>query len=411
MAALIKHIVSLITVRSKALTLIIAAGALLAGIFYSYLLKNQIRFIPDESDYVALTQNFSTHLQYSLDGKDPTAYRPPGYVFLLSLAQLSGLGIVGYRIINFILYATGLVLLSAILRAEVSPLAASSGVLAVVAYPVLFYTAGTLYPQTLAGFLLLAILYVIRFPKLRLAHFVLLGALSAWLVLSVPTFFVIIMVCLVWFYIKRKSFRELGVVLGVFILLIGAWTLRNALVFHTLVPVSTNTGDNLIRGNSEFTTPNSGPSTDVSRYMQAVASMDEITRDRYLQKQVIELWKANPGWAVKLYAGKVLNYFNYHNELVTKSESSSSRDIVMLVTYGALLILGIGRLLMRKLPLSPFEWLLVIMYVVNAFYSAIVFTRIRYRLPFDYLLILLAASFAARWLHAHLPLAVKETAQ
>ena len=397
-----------LTERSNALSRLLAVGAMLAGIFYSFILGDQIRFVPDESDYVTLSQNLVTHLQYSLDGQTPTATRSPGYVFLLAVVRLSGLGIVGYRLANFALFALGLLLVSAILRAEVSPLAASLGVLAVLAYPVLFYTAGTLYPQTLAGFLLLAILYLIRLPILRTAHFALLGALSAWLVLSVPTSLVVVAVCLAWLALKRRSFRGLVVVMGVFILLMGAWTLRNALVFHALVPVSTKAGEVLIMGNSEFTTANSGPTTDVSRYMQAVEGMDEITRDRYLQNQVFELWKAKPAWAIRLYALKVLNYFNFRNNLVTKAESSPTRDLVMLVTYGTLLVLGAGRLLMHKSPLNSFEWLLVFLYFGNAFYSAIFFTRIRFRLPFDYLLILLAASFAARWLQEHIPLQVKE---
>lgn len=408
MAALIIRLRIFLTERSNALSRLLAVGAMLAGIFYSFILGDQIRFVPDESDYVTLSQNFVTHLQYSLDGQTPTAYRPPGYVFLLAVAHLSGLGIVGYRLTNFALFALGLLLVSAILRSEVSPLAASLGVLAVLAYPVLFYTAGTLYPQTLAGFLLLAILYLIRLPILRTVHLALLGALSAWLGLSVPTFLAVVVVCLAWLALKRRLFRGLMVVMGVFIMLMGAWTLRNALVFHALVPVATNAGDNLIRGNSDFTTANSGPTTDVSRYMQAVAEMDEITRDRYLQNQVFELWKAKPTWAIRLYALKVLNYFNFRNDLATKAESSSTRNLLMLVTYGTLLVLGAGRLLMHKSPLSSFEWLLVFLYLGNAFYSAIVFTRIRYRLPFDYLLILLAASFAARWLQEHIPLREKE---
>jgi hypothetical protein len=46
--------------------------------------------------------------------------------------------------------------------------------------------------------------------------------------------------------------------------------------------------------------------------------------------------------------------------------------------------------------LDPFERLLTFIYVSNAFYQAIFFTRIRFRLPFEYLLIAMAAIFIAK---------------
>jgi hypothetical protein len=62
-------------------------------------------------------------------------------------------------------------------------------------------------------------------------------------------------------------------------------------------------------------------------------------------------------------------------------------------SYLLLLVLLAWRLIdFRRFPLTPREKLLLIVYVLSAFTSAIFFTRIRHRLPYDYLIIAVIAS-------------------
>ncbi len=49
-----------------------------------------------------------------------------------------------------------------------------------------------------------------------------------------------------------------------------------------------------------------------------------------------------------------------------------------------------------KLKVGRFEGLLIMLYFAGAFIHAIFYTRIRYRLPFDFLLIMVAAMFLGR---------------
>jgi hypothetical protein len=71
----------------------------------------------------------------------------------------------------------------------------------------------------------------------------------------------------------------------------------------------------------------------------------------------------------------------------------------MLVSYGLLLGLAILRLLgARSIPLTSFERLLLSLYLLSALVHALFFTRIRFRLPFDYALILLAGLFLGKLL-------------
>ena len=81
------------------------------------------------------------------------------------------------------------------------------------------------------------------------------------------------------------------------------------------------------------------------------------------------------------------------------AESPLWRDLVMLVTYGFLLLLTAARLaLCRRFPLDEYERLALLLYVLNGAFAAVFFTRVRFRLPFDFLLISLCALFLAQLL-------------
>jgi hypothetical protein len=59
-----------------------------------------------------------------------------------------------------------------------------------------------------------------------------------------------------------------------------------------------------------------------------------------------------------------------------------------------LLALTLIRLALSKLmPLTPFEILLASIYLASALVEAVFFTRIRFRVPSDFMLILLGAVF------------------
>jgi hypothetical protein len=175
---------------------------------------------------------------------------------------------------------------------------------------------------------------------------------------------------------------------------VAPWTVRNYVRFETFIPVSTNSGYNLLLGNSENARPNSGVNVDLTRYTLPAERMNEVERDDYFKRNAVRWVVEQPLSALRLYARKVLNYFNFRNQLATSSESSSSRDLVMFITYYPLLALSIVRLFFRKrYTLSKREVLLYIFYFGNAFLSAVFFTRLRFRIPFDFVLIAIASIF------------------
>jgi len=379
------------------MTCLIAALLVAAGSLYSLRLGNTLRF-SDERDYWAIATNITEKGMYSLDGSQPTAYRPPGYPLWLAMIRWLGGGISAARIANFALLAATVLLLFVLLHRVHSSRAGAVASLLVCLYPVLFYTAGTLYPQTLTGFLLVAFLYLILLNS-NISRAVLAGLVMGWLTLTTPvTLFVLLTVSpLLW---KRKGGWQIFavVVLGTGVC-IGAWTLRNYLTLRALIPLSTNSGINLLLGNSPRATAESGVNTDISQYAERTRGLSEVQRDAFYRKEAFRFIMENKGKAFTLYVQKVLHHFHYRNRLATRVESSSLRDALMLVTYYPLLALALLRLTLRKrYPLSPFERYLLALYLLDALVQAVFFTRIRFRLPFDLLLIALDALFLSRFL-------------
>jgi hypothetical protein len=109
------------------------------------------------------------------------------------------------------------------------------------------------------------------------------------------------------------------------------------------------------------------------------------------------------GQALKLYVLKVLNHFNYRNNVYTRTETSAARDLVMLLTYGPLLLLFIIRLLiMKQVRPTSTETLLIVLYIAAAFFYAVFYPRIRYRLSFDFLMIIVVARFLGHLLQSYI---------
>ncbi len=292
-SSFLNHSISFLERKNRPVIVLLIALYILAGVIYSFYLGNSLRFLPDEADYYNLATNLVSKGEYSMDGVHVTAYRPPGYPFFLAPFRFLGFDVVGLRILNFFTLGLCIFVLFKMLRDRFAPLAGLLGALLIIAYPLIFYTAGTLYPQTLASLLLVLTIYFYTHETGRTREIILAGLLAGllagWLILTVPTFIFILVVLAVWSWIYQRhpvSFRVLPM-LVIAILVVGAWTLRNYAAFNTFVFVTSNSGENLLIGNSENTTPNGGRTIDISNYENQAAGLDEIHRDQYYRNQAI----------------------------------------------------------------------------------------------------------------------------
>lgn len=355
-----------------------AAGLfVLGGVIYSLVFLGEQHRYPDEAHYQTLAAHLAAGNGYTFDGTTPTAYRPPGYAFALALPGAFSDSIHLARTLHYCLLAIACALLGRLVPSSLtrSPWSAASMLLAmVVAYPVLIYTAGTVYPQTLLAALLSAIIVLLNAHDNSLVKAAAIGLLAAFAVEVSPTVLVILPVAVLSALASSHwSHSRVIVIVACMSVVIGGWFLRNLIVLDAPIVFSTNLAESIDavrKVESDFAEPEAGGD---------LAGV----RERLLEVVVSPIG----------YLERVLDFFAWRNELKTASESSSIRDLVMLATYSLLIGLVLIRLLlMLYAPLSGAEWMILVLYLGTALFHAFVFTRIRYRLPFDFLLLLPALS-------------------
>jgi hypothetical protein len=221
------------------------------------------------------------------------------------------------------------------------------------------------------------------------------GVLLACLLLTVPTFAAACVVLVLWMLWRFGRRAALAVALVVLTtgLGLGAWTGRNQAVFGSFVFVATNSGLNLYLGNNASASPTSGVEVALPEPLQGEAEHDEARVDARYRRLAWEWISDHPTAALRLYLGKLAHYFAIDDDLATATEESSLHTLVMACTYLPLLLLALLRIAyLRDQPLSSMEKLFLALYLVNALTASVFFCRIRFRVPYDFLLIGLAAS-------------------
>lgn len=366
----------------------------------------------DESDYEQVARSILHRHEFSDADGNLTMDRPPGYPAAIALAYAVAERPFAVKIENafvLVLAVCALGLLARRLTARTVPLVPYL----VLAYPLVMYAATLLYPQVL-GCLLLSIVILLLTPdRLKVSDVVLAALCYGILILAIPYFTLLLPVFSLYLLLRNGSIKRLSwqpaiLMFVASLLVVAPWTARNYRNFHVLVPVSANNGKNLFIGNSPITTPTSGRTADVMPLCKGVhPGMTEYAFDSTMRACAVDWIRHNPREAAQLYAGKVMNYFNYRNDIATPGESAAWRDWLVFATYYPLLLLALARaVLVRRYPLHRAEILIYVLYFANAFGSAIFFPRLRFRIPFDFLLIAVNAAFLMRWWASRHPASV-----
>jgi hypothetical protein len=362
---------------------------------------DELRYV-DESDYEQVARSIlHRHAFADADGH-LTMARPPGYPAVIALAYTAAERPLAAKIANALFLALATLALGVLAR-RIEPRASILVPYLVIAYPLLLYASSLLYPQTLGCLLLTVTVLLVTGEHFKAREAVVAGIIYGVLILAIPYFLVLVPLFAAFIVFgrvgpKRPALLLAILMVGVSALMVVPWTVRNYVEFHAVVPVSANNGNNLFIGNSPATTPNSGRTADVLPLCKPLRpGLSEYEFDVIMRRCAVDWITQNPGAAARLYVGKVINYFNYRNEIATPGESARWRDWVSFFTYYPLLLLALARLvLMRRFPMSRTEIFVYALYFLNAFASAIFFTRMRFRIPFDFVLIGINAAFLVR---------------
>ena len=231
----------------------------------------------------------------------------------------------------------------------------------------------------------------------------LIGLPFGGLILLAPAMCFVFGFYLIWALLSWKSEHIKRSLLLFFVssLVLIPWTVRNAVRFERFVFISSNGGFNLLMGNNPQATPASGV-IDLPGLKEETKDLNEFERDAYYRKRAITYIRSHPRESIKRYALKFLHYFDFRTDADSGEGKVLSRwkTVLSLIATGPLLLFGIvfRILFMRRIPLLRMDRFILLLYILNGAFTAVFFTRIRFRVPFDALLTLVAVLFAFRWL-------------
>ena len=366
--------------RARVVFVLFAALFCATGLLYSYLGAGETLRYPDERDYLDLAAHLAALDGYTFDGETPSAHRPPGYPLVLApLAALTS-SVHAVRLVQFALLVLAAHLLASLLvRTDALSRWGGSALLllGVVAYPVLVYTAALVFPQTVILAALTITVVLLQREGNSTALAALIGALCAFTALISPTALTLVPVALAFaLWSPAWSLSRVALMALVAALVFGGWLARNVVVLDEPILFSKNLAENL--DNAVLTLEPLEPGEE-----RAPAGVVDYGLERLAQ------YASEP----LVYLERIGDFFAHRNVLAVSEEASGTRELIMFVTYNALLLLVLGRLLLAvRTPLSRAEWLVLALYVATALFHALVIPRIRYRLPFDFLLLLPAAN-------------------
>ena len=362
----------------------------------SFFFGSEVRF-PDEQDYINIAKNVYLGNGFSGTEGNPTASRPPALPFLIAFGYHLDLGVYFVKALNALSIAlSGLFL--AVILSRYFPKAVWLPLSLMLGNPLIMFSSSLVVPQSIGTFLLLLLVFIFIQDEKRFLHWLVAGVVCGLLLSIIPAFLLTLPALFFAGLLKSKlslanQFQRLIWIVVTCSICLSPWTIRNYEELGKLTPFSTQGGYNLILAYSENSTATSGVEIDLSEYINdEFYSMGEVERDSYLFSEATSWMKDNPGRVIKLYFGRVLNYFASSNRLGKNSESSDIRSWILFLSYYSLLILALLRIpLLYIFALRREEIFLWVIYFGNAFTSAIFLTRIRYRSPFDALLILMVS--------------------
>jgi 4-amino-4-deoxy-L-arabinose transferase-like glycosyltransferase len=309
----------------------------------------------DGIEYDILAKSLSRGDGYELQPGVPYGFRPPGFPAYMSLLYaIFGPSTAVVRLFNVLLSALTCVPIYLLAKALWGKLAALIAAVGIGFHPLLIYFNGLIYPESLMLFLISVALlfgyYAMTSGSLKWVFLV--GLVSAALVYLRPNLIIFSIGHLVWIWLGFKNIKRRvlagSILIGVQILLILPWGLRNNSVFDKFVWMSTNGGTTLWAGNnpladggwiepSPSTWLDPGPPADLRGW----PGLTETESEARFQDKAMAWIRAHPGTFLTLIPRKLYRAWglNFGNE---------SRDIAMPkvvgLAYGVFVLISLAGL-------------------------------------------------------------------
>ena len=383
-------------------------GELLAGVALALLLRlgftvhayyKELQPTPAGYAYEPIARGLLASGVYSdPPGGVPTARREPGYILFIALIyKLFAAHRMYVYLIQVVLSTITVALLYDLTKRLFSPVAARFAFWACVFYPYFIYYAGYFFREDLLAFLLvLLLLILVRWKGAAAAAAA--GVFAGWLCLANGAWALGCFRSVLALYVTErpamKLKRSAAFALPI-VLLIGAWAGRNWVVFHEVIPFSSDVGGEIyigmtipyeILGSAEQTRLLGADET-----FQAISKLEEIPRHKAYMAAAKDYLLAHP---MKFLATQLEHAVKLWRVLPHNRAYTHSYWVVVLAALGSdgwLFPLALFGLWIKRRDQNV-RWFFVPMLVLVTWAFSISQAPIRYRVPLMILVLMLAGA-------------------
>lgn len=373
--------------------------ALAIRIGYVLSLENKVFWV-DEVEYLQLSEKITSGAGYVDEAGNPTAFRPVGYPMFLAALRLVGIQSLGaLRIVQCLIGAATvyLIYLLAMLIYNKRTALVAGAIYAV--YPYFVFLPGTILASTWFGFLLVAAtLIFVKGLMLENKWLILSGGLvMGYATLVRPSALLLILPVILWLIVniidRKKALSYSAAVLILFTAVVVPWMARNYQQLGTF-GLSTNGGRNLWLGNNERTTPHTGsnlpPSKEIE--MKLKTAKTEREKDEIYSQAAIAYIKNHPLRTAELFLKKAFYFWRWDPSPTTEGYVHQNRLHwwVSVLSFGPIFVMALIGFFYS--PKNTKKILLLFVFYAAAFtlLHAVYFPKVRFRLPIDQFLIVMA---------------------
>jgi len=382
----------------KNIKLVIILTAILARIT-AVLISGDKLVYGDEFQYIKIAKNLIHNGFYGLDA--PDAYRPPLYSFFIAaLFFISHDSIVFAKIIQAIVGGIALIFLfgigEIIFDKRISLLAGALYAF----YPLLIYLTTALFPQTILCFLLFGSVYILL--KIRNDNNILLflsgGIFIGLIFLLVPPY-AFLFLFFIYYAIIGKTINFKKIILNIIMLFFSTsifvlpWLIRNNKLTGQIGYIADTGILNLWLGNNPTAKAQHFTISPEAYYGKEYKLMLKIKQINFLKNESFYWIKTNPIKFFKISIHKFLKFYSpYGMSTNPKGAKMGMHGIIIAISYIPILFLGIISVVLSTTKhMKNSCFLMLFIFFITGFIYSLFITSIRFRIPLDGLMIVLAS--------------------
>lgn len=365
--------------------------------------------VDDGTDYYQIAYNLLYHQEFSgIFGI--TSVRAPGYPFFLAFLYFLSFGNVALiRFLQILLSLLMFPLICAYMNKIKTPKRIKILTLIIFTfYPVFIYLPFRLLTENL--FIILLMLFSFFFVRYKKSKdLILCGIIAGLLSLTRPMFILYPFFSILYLYFYQEKcikavIRDFFILMLFTCLTISPWVIRNYALWGDFCLITTNSGHTILINNNDLLFDIKGPAPQNRVFKMELLhpdfmpgtekwdSMNELERDKELQKRAFKWIMNNPVKFLRLIPVKLWSFWHYSQNPKTPQISKNIQNIGSMLSYLLILpFIAAGFLISLKRPLMYHDLYPLSLLLLFLFTTIIFGGSLRFRLPLEIFLIIWGA--------------------